>query len=69
MGVAVLNGAISTFLAVLLLSGSRSYVFITFFRQLFLCILFGLTHGLILLPVLMSIANPKPYALGAFGHG
>jgi len=69
MGVAVLNGAISTFLAVLLLSGSRSYVFITFFRQLFLCIVFGLTHGLILLPVLMSIANPKPYALGAFGHG
>lgn len=68
MGVAVLNGAISTFLAVLLLGGSQSYVFITFFRQLFLCIVFGLSHGLILLPVLMSIVNPKPYAPGAFGH-
>jgi hypothetical protein len=43
-------------------------VFITFFRQLFLCIVFGLAHGLVLLPVLMSIVNPKPYAAGAFGH-
>ena len=68
MGVAVLNGAFSTFLAVLLLGGSQSYVFITFFRQLFLCIVFGLAHGLLLLPVLMSIVNPKPYAAGAFGH-
>jgi predicted RND superfamily exporter protein len=68
MGVAVFNGAVSTFLAVLLLGGSASYVFITFFRQLFLCIVFGLAHGLVLLPVLMSIVNPKPYAAGAFGH-
>ena len=68
MGVAVLNGAFSTFLAVLLLGGSQSYVFITFFRQLFLCIVFGLAHGLLLLPVLMSIVNPKPYAAGALGH-
>ena len=68
MGVAVLNGAVSTFLAVLLLGGSKSYVFITFFCQLFLCIVFGLAHGLLLLPVLMSIVNPKPYAAGAFGH-
>ena len=68
MGVAVFNGAVSTFLAVLLLGGSLSYVFITFFRQLFLCIVFGLAHGLVLLPVLMSIVNPKPYAAGAFGH-
>ena len=65
MGVAVLNGAMSTFLAVLLLGASKSYVFITFFRQLFLCIVFGLAHGLVLLPVLMSFANPKPYAQGA----
>ena len=65
MGVAVLNGAISTCLPVLLLGGSQSYVFVTFFRQLFLCIVFGLAHGLILLPVLMSLAAPKPYSQGA----
>jgi hypothetical protein len=53
----------STFLAVLLLGiGSQSYVFITFFKQLFLCIVFGLSHGLILLPVLMSLAAPKAYS-------
>jgi len=63
MGVAVFNGAMSTFLAVLLLGiGSQSYVFITFFKQLFLCIVFGLGHGLILLPVLMSLAAPKAYS-------
>ena len=69
MGVAVINGAFSTFLAVLLLGGSKSYVFVTFFRQLFLCIVFGLSHGLILLPVLMSLAAPKAYSQGAHvGH-
>jgi hypothetical protein len=62
MGAAVFNGAFSTFLAVAVLGGSQSYVFITFFRQLFLCITLGLSHGLILLPVLMSLVNPKPYA-------
>lgn len=61
MGVAVFNGAISTFLAVIVLSSSESYVFVTFFRQLFLCIVFGLGHGLVLLPVLMSLFPPKPF--------
>ena len=61
MGVAVFNGAISTFLAVIVLSSSKSYVFMTFFRQLFLCIVFGLGHGLVLLPVLMSLFPPKPF--------
>ena len=32
------------------------------------CASLGLAHGLVLLPVLMSIVNPKPYAAGAFGH-
>jgi len=61
MGVAVLNGAFSTFLAVIILGSSESYVFVTFFRQLFLCTTLGLSHGLILLPVLMSIVAPNPY--------
>jgi len=69
MGVAVFNGAFSTFLAVLMLSGSQSYVFLTFFRQLFLCISFGLAHGLILLPVLMSLAAPNAYTPGAHVGG
>ena len=62
MGVAVWNGAMSTFMAVLILGSSDSYVFQTFFKQLFLCIVLGLTHGLIFLPTLLSLLNPKPYA-------
>jgi len=61
MGVAVWNGAISTFVAILVLASSSSYVFTTFFKQLFLCISFGLAHGLIFLPVLLSLLKPAPY--------
>jgi len=61
MGVAVWNGAMSTFMAVMILGSSDSYVFQTFFKQLFLCITLGLSHGLIFLPVLLSVLKPKPY--------
>ena len=62
MGVAVWNGAMSTFMAVLILGSSDSYVFQTFFKQLFLCITLGLAHGLLFLPVLLSLLEPRPYA-------
>ena len=61
MGVAVFHGAMSTMVAVLVLGSSDSYVFTTFFKQLFLCISLGLAHGLILLPVCLSLCNPNPY--------
>jgi Niemann-Pick C1 protein len=51
----------STFMAVVVIGGSNSYVFITFFRQLFLCTLFGVSHGLLLLPVLLSLLGPPPF--------
>lgn len=52
------NGAFSTLLAVMMLVGARSYVFETFFRALFLTVVFGMGQGLLLLPVLLSWANP-----------
>ena len=61
MGVAVFHGAMSTMVAVLVLGSSDSYVFMTFFKQLFLCISLGLAHGLILLPVCLTLCNPNPY--------
>ena len=61
MGSAVFHGAMSTMVAVLVLGSSDSYVFTTFFKQLFLCISLGLAHGLILLPVCLSLCNPNPY--------
>jgi len=67
MGVAVVHGAVSTFLAVLVLSASKSYIFVIFFKQFFGICLFGTLHGLMLLPVLLSLVGPDPVDVGAHG--
>ena len=59
IGPAVLNGGISTFLAFVLLAGSKSHVFGTFFKIFFLVVTFGLFQGLVVLPVLLSILGPS----------
>uniref|UniRef100_A0A7S2WDA6 Membrane transport protein MMPL domain-containing protein n=1 Tax=Eucampia antarctica TaxID=49252 RepID=A0A7S2WDA6_9STRA len=61
IGASVLNGALSTFLAVAVLLGSKSYVFQTLSVQFALTVALGVSHGLILLPVLLSIFGPKPF--------
>ena len=61
IGPAVLNGGFSTFLAFVLLAGSKSHVFATFFKVFFLVVLFGLFNGLLLLPVVMSFIGPASY--------
>lgn len=58
IGAAVAYGAGSTLLAVSMLAFSTSYVFVAFFRIFFLVIVFGLWHGLILLPVVLSTLGP-----------
>lgn len=55
IGPAVLNGGFSTFLAFIMTAGSDTHVFSTFFRMLFLSVVFGLYHGLVYLPVIMSL--------------
>jgi len=62
IGAAVLNGGLSTFLAVMLLAGSKSYVFRVLFQQFFLTVVLGLGHGMIFLPVLLSLMGPPCYA-------
>ena len=59
IGPAVLNGGISTFLAFVLLAGSKSHVFTVFFKIFFLVVTFGLFQGLVVLPVLLSILGPS----------
>ncbi|CAN0219603.1 unnamed protein product [Pylaiella littoralis] len=62
IGVAVVHGGLSTFLAVVLLSLSASYVFRVLFKQFFATAVMGLGHGLILLPVLLSLVGPAAYS-------
>jgi len=59
IGPAVFNGGFSTFLAFVLLAGSKSHVFMSFFKVFFLVVVFGLYHGLVFLPVLLSIVGPS----------
>jgi len=58
IGPAVFNGGFSTFLAFILLAGSKSHVFTSFFKIFFLVVTFGLFHGLIFLPVILSLVGP-----------
>ncbi|XP_070562444.1 patched domain-containing protein 3-like isoform X2 [Ptychodera flava] len=61
IGPAVFNGGFSTFLAFVLLIFSNSYIFKVFFKIFFLVVLFGLFHGLVFLPVMLSWIGPSPY--------
>lgn len=61
IGPAVWNGGFSTFLAVVLLVFSKSYVSMTFFKVFFCVVFYGLFHGLCYLPVILSCIGPTPY--------
>jgi len=58
-GPAVFNGGLSTLLAFILLATSSTYVFLSFFKIFFLICVFGLYHGLIALPVILSLVGPS----------
>eukprot|EP00922_Rhytidocystis_sp_ex-Travisia-forbesii_P026133 GHVS01038290.1.p1 GENE.GHVS01038290.1~~GHVS01038290.1.p1 ORF type:complete len:747 (+),score=129.63 GHVS01038290.1:29-2269(+) len=59
MGVAVTNGCVSTFLGILPLCWRLDeYMHQLFFKMVALILLFGISHGLLLLPVLLSIFGP-----------
>ena len=53
LGAPILQGGVSTVLGVSALAGSDSYLFRTFFKLVFLVILFGIFHALFVLPVLI----------------
>lgn len=61
IGSAVIYGGGSTLLGVVMLSLSEAYTFKAFFKIFFLVIMYGMFHGLVLLPVVLSLIGPKPY--------
>ncbi|XP_053876054.1 patched domain-containing protein 3 [Malaclemys terrapin pileata] len=54
LGYPVIQGAISTILGVIVLSAAQTYIFRTFFKIMFLVILFGAVHGLVFIPVFLT---------------
>ena len=60
-----MNGGITTTLAFILLADSRSHVFTSFFKIFFLVVTFGLFHGLVVLPVFLSLLGPQAVTLGS----
>lgn len=64
MGASILVGAISTFLGTLPLAVSSSEIFKTIFFAFLGLVLFGASHGLILMPVVLSLIGPE----GSISH-
>ena len=62
IGASILNAALSTFLAVAVLLFTSSYFWKTLAIQFIVTIMLGLMHGLLLLPVLLSLFGPEPFA-------
>jgi hypothetical protein len=59
LGLPIIQGAVSTILGVVGLAFASSYLYFTFFKMIFLVIFLGALHGLILLPVLLSLFGPN----------
>ena len=54
-----MHGAVSTFLAVLILSTSKSYIFRIFFKRFFGICVFGAAHGLLFSPSSSRSSAPR----------
>ena len=62
IGPAVFNGGVTTLLALVLLGASTSHVFVTFFKVFVLTVLFGLFHGPVLFPVILSMIGQASHS-------
>lgn len=57
LGLPIFQGSVSTILGIIALAFAPSYVFLVFFKTVFLVMLFGALHGVLLLPVLLSLTD------------
>ncbi|XP_019695773.1 patched domain-containing protein 3 [Harpegnathos saltator] len=58
LGLPIVQGAASTILGLVALLLAGTYIFLVFFKMVFLVIFIGAMHGIFLLPVLLSIFGP-----------
>lgn len=58
LGLPIVQGALSTILGLVALLLAGTYIFLVFFKMVFLVIFIGAMHGLFLLPVLLSLFGP-----------
>lgn len=61
MGAPVFYAGFSTFLAIVIVSGARSYIFRVLFFGFFFLIILAFLHGLILGPILLSLIGPPSF--------
>jgi predicted RND superfamily exporter protein len=59
LGYPIVQGAVSTILGTVPLSFSDTYIFRAFFKTLFLTIGLGFLHGMVILPVFLSLIGPS----------
>ncbi|XP_071554205.1 patched domain-containing protein 3 [Temnothorax nylanderi] len=58
LGLPIVQGAASTILGLMALLLAGTYIFLVFFKMVFLVIFIGAMHGMFLLPVLLSLFGP-----------
>lgn len=58
LGLPIFQGGVSTILGMVALLLADSYIFSVFFKMVFLVVFFGAMHGILLLPVLLSLFGP-----------
>ena len=68
IGPAVLAGGISTFMGILPLVGSTTFIFKMFFKLMGGTVLFGQFVSLVLLPALLSLSTKREDALPRFNQ-
>jgi len=61
IGGEVLNGAFTTWLAIIVLAGAKHYIFMSFFKLLFALVVLAIWHGVVFLPVCLSLIGPASY--------
>ena len=57
LGLPIVQGALSTILAVCVLADSPDYIHRTFFKVIFLVMCFGFYHAMVVIPVVLSLVN------------